>query len=106
VDEDDDAAEAECETSSDGHVQGGHVDHDDGGPAWDLETQPPDISEEEAIAITMANSELDQLAMRDGLDVQLHESWLAQGTPATPPATPTHSNGRAPAPAPSTSWDP
>jgi hypothetical protein len=31
----------------------------------------------------MANSELDQLAMWDGLAVQLRKSSLAQGTPAT-----------------------
>jgi hypothetical protein len=56
-DNDDDAAEAECETSSDGHVQGGDIDHDDGGPAWDSKTQPPDISEEEALAMALPNSE-------------------------------------------------
>ncbi|KAK1696719.1 hypothetical protein QYE76_013416 [Lolium multiflorum] len=50
--EDGDAAESEYEASSDGHVQGGDNSHDDGGPTWDPETQPPDI-----------NRELDQLAM-------------------------------------------
>ena len=44
--DDDDAVEAECETSWNGHVQGGDNDHNDGGPARDPETQPPDISEE------------------------------------------------------------
>jgi hypothetical protein len=34
-DEDEDAAEAKYEASSDDHVQGGDNDHDDGGPVWD-----------------------------------------------------------------------
>jgi hypothetical protein len=72
-DEDADAAAEvedadEAEDDFDMHfVQGGDNDHDDGGPAWDPETQPPDISEKEAIALAMANSELDQLSMWDNL---------------------------------------
>ena len=85
--EEENAAEEEDEAQADGDD---HVDV----PAWDPETQPPDISEEEAIAI--ANSELDQLGMWDGLAVQLRESSLAQGRPATPPATPTRSQGPPP----------
>jgi hypothetical protein len=77
---------------SDGHVQGEDSDHDDGGPAWDPETQPPDIREDEVIAIAVANSELDQLAMLDGLTIQLVESLLAQGRPTTPLATPTRTH--------------
>jgi hypothetical protein len=65
--EDDDATKAEYEASSDNHVQGGDNDHDVDDRACDLETQPSGISEEEAIAVAMANSELDQLAMWDGL---------------------------------------
>ncbi|KAK1602645.1 hypothetical protein QYE76_027284 [Lolium multiflorum] len=76
-----DAAEAERETSSNGHVQGGDTDHDDDDePAWDPKTQPSDISEEEAIAMALANSELEELnklAMWDGLAIQLRESALA-----------------------------
>jgi hypothetical protein len=87
--EDDDAAEAGYKPSSDGHVQGGSNGHDDDGPAWDPETQPLDISEEEAIDIVMAKSELDQLAMWDGLAFLFRESSLARGRPTTPPATPT-----------------
>ena len=71
-------------------------------PAWGLEAQPPDITEEEAIAMAVANSELDQLAMWDGVAVQLRVSSLAQGRQATPPATPTRSQG----PPPPTAWDP
>ncbi|KAK1693543.1 hypothetical protein QYE76_010240 [Lolium multiflorum] len=55
--------------------------------------------------MTLANSKLDELnelAMWDGLTIQLRESTLAQGRPATSPATPTRSNDRAPAAAPST----
>jgi hypothetical protein len=59
--------------------------HDDGGPAWDPETQPPNISEEEAIAMALANNKLNELAMWDGLAIQLRESALAQGRLATPP---------------------
>jgi hypothetical protein len=66
----------------------------------------PDISEEEAIAIAMANSELNQLTMWDSLTVQLRESSLAYGRPANPPATPTRMNARAPSDALSTAWDP
>jgi hypothetical protein len=91
-DEDKDADEDEDE---DEDVNMAHYDHDDGGPAWDPETQPPDISEEEAIAMALANSEqdeLNELALWDGLAIQLRESALAQGRPATPPATPTRSN--------------
>jgi hypothetical protein len=83
-------------------------DHDDGGLAWDPETQPPDISEEKTIAMALANSEqdgLNELAFWDGLAIQLRESVLAQGRPATPPTTPMRSNDRAPATAPSTAWD-
>ncbi|KAK1669924.1 hypothetical protein QYE76_058083 [Lolium multiflorum] len=68
------AAKAECETSLDGHVQGGDNDPDDGGPAWDPEIQPLDISEKEAIAMALANIEL---AMWDVLAIQLRESALA-----------------------------
>jgi hypothetical protein len=76
-------------------------DHDDGGPAWDPETQPLDISEEEAIAMALANSELDELAIWDGLAIQLIESALAKGRPMTPMATPMRFNARAPTPTPS-----
>jgi hypothetical protein len=105
--EDDDnvAVETECETSSNGHVQGGDSDHDNGGPAWDPEIQPLDISEE-VIAMALANS---KLAMWDMLAIQLREcreSALPHGRPATTPTTPTHSNDREPTPAPSTVWDP
>jgi hypothetical protein len=51
----------------------------------------------------MANSELDKLAMWDGLGVQLRESWLAQGTPATPSAMLTRTR---PSPAPFLAWGP
>jgi hypothetical protein len=47
--EDDDASETEY-----GYLQGGDNGHDDGDLAWDPETQPPDISEEEAIANAMS----------------------------------------------------
>jgi hypothetical protein len=60
--EDGEAAEAQYEAPLDGHVHGGDNDHDDGGPAWDPETQQPDISEEKAVAIAMTNRELNQLA--------------------------------------------
>ncbi|KAK1667455.1 hypothetical protein QYE76_055614 [Lolium multiflorum] len=69
-DEDDYAADAER----------GDNGHDDGGPTWDLETQPPD-SKEEAIAMALANSEVDELnelAMWDELAIQLRESALEQ----------------------------
>jgi hypothetical protein len=58
------------------------------------ETHPLDISEEEAIAMALANSELDQLAMWDGIVVQLRESSLAQRRPVNPPATPTRTHAR------------
>ncbi|KAK1612183.1 hypothetical protein QYE76_035856 [Lolium multiflorum] len=57
-------------------------DHDDGAPAWDPETQPPDITEEEAIAMALANNEqdeLNELALWDELAIQLRESALARG---------------------------
>ncbi|XP_047085282.1 receptor like protein 27-like [Lolium rigidum] len=54
--------------------------------------------------MALANSELDELAMWDGFTIQLHESALAQGRPATPPAMLTRSNDRAPTSAPSTAW--
>jgi hypothetical protein len=54
---------------------------------WHPEMQPSDINEEEAIVIAMANSELDQLAMWDGPAMQLCESSLAHGRPATAQAT-------------------
>ena len=38
--------------------------------------------------IAMAQSELDELGRWDGLVVQLRESSLLQGRPATPPGTP------------------
>jgi hypothetical protein len=106
VDEEAEDDEAEYEASSDGHGQGGDNGHDNDGLAWDPETQPPDISEEEAITIAMANSELDQLSMWDGLAIQLCESSLAQERPATPPATPTRTQARVPSTAPSMAWDP
>jgi hypothetical protein len=56
--------------------------------------------------MTLTNSELDELnelAIWDRLAIQLRESALAQGRPATPPATLTRSNDRAPAAAPA--WD-
>ena len=68
--EEEDAAEVEDAAQADGDD---HLDV----PAWDPETQPPDISEEEAVAIAIANSELDQLGMWDGLAVQLRDSSLA-----------------------------
>ncbi|KAK1626941.1 hypothetical protein QYE76_001256 [Lolium multiflorum] len=67
-DEDDNEYAAEAER--------GDNDHDDGGLPWDPETKLPDISEKEVIAMALANSEL---AMWDGLAIQLHESPLAQG---------------------------
>ncbi|KAK1633005.1 hypothetical protein QYE76_007320 [Lolium multiflorum] len=56
--------------------------------------------------MALANSELDELnelALWDRLAIQLRESALAQGRPATPPATPTRSNDGAPAATPA--WD-
>ena len=100
-------ADEDGDKDEDGDVTMPQYDHDDGGPAWDPENQPPDISEEEAIAMALANSEqdeLNELALWDGLAIQLRESALAQGRPATPPATPTRSNVRAPPAAPA--WDP
>jgi hypothetical protein len=41
------------------------------------ETHPLDISEEETIAMALANSEFYQLAMWDDIVVQLRESSLA-----------------------------
>jgi hypothetical protein len=84
-DEDEDAGEDEDE-----EAERADNDHDDDGPVWDPETQPPNISKEEALAMALANSELDKLneiAMWDGLAIQLRESALAQGRPAIPPAT-------------------
>ena len=57
--------------------------------------------------MALANNEqdeLNELALWDGLAIQLRESALAQGRPATPPATPTRSNVRALPAAPA--WDP
>jgi hypothetical protein len=48
--------------------------------------------------------ELNELALWEGLAIQLRESALLQGRPATPPTTPTRSSDRAPAAA--TAWDP
>jgi hypothetical protein len=57
----------------------GDNDHNNGGPVWDPETKPSDISEEEAIAMALTNRELDELnklIMWDGLAIQLRESAL------------------------------
>nr|XP_051211417.1 uncharacterized protein LOC127328894 [Lolium perenne] len=58
-DEDDD----EDEDFNDVQVLGSNDNDNDGGsPTWDPEIHPPDISEVEAIAITMANSKRDRPA--------------------------------------------
>jgi hypothetical protein len=98
--EENDQKDADEDGDEDEDVTMAQYDHDDGGPAWDPETQPPDITEDEAIAMALANSELNELAMWDGLTIQIREAAFAQGRPATPPATPTRSNqGRSYTPA-------
>jgi hypothetical protein len=78
LDTEDEDDEDEDNDDDDVQVLGANDNSDDGGgPAWDPETQPPGISDEEAIAIAMASSNLDQLAMWDNLGVQIRESWLA-----------------------------
>jgi hypothetical protein len=39
----------------DQQVERADYDHDDDGSAWDPETQPPDIAEDEAIAMALAS---------------------------------------------------
>jgi hypothetical protein len=51
------------------------------------ELQLPNLMEEEAVEMAIAQSELNRLQW-DGLAVQLRASELAQGRPPTPPATP------------------
>jgi hypothetical protein len=57
------------------------------------ELQPPNLTEEDAMEMAIANTNLDELAPWDGLAIQLRASVLAQGRPPTPLVTP-------PAPAP------
>jgi hypothetical protein len=60
----------DADEDEDEHVECADYDHDDGGPAWDPETQPPDINEEEAIVMALANSELDELSSLCGTGSQ------------------------------------
>jgi hypothetical protein len=53
--------------------------------------------------MALANNELNDLALWDGLAIQLRKSALLQGRSATPPVTPTHSSDHAPAAVPA--WD-
>ena len=95
-DNDEDGGEDEEGAGGDLDFPGG----DDGVLPWDPAHQPLDIDEDQALQIAMARSELEELGRWDGLIVQLRESSLLQGRPATPPGTPPRDPLTPPA------WDP
>jgi hypothetical protein len=72
---------------------------------WDPEHQLPYLTEDEAIQLAIDQSDLDQLAERNGIGFQLRESALAQGTAVTLPVT-SERQMRSPSATAPVVWDP